>query len=216
MDPPKRIVLARLGAAHGIKGEIRIRVFADDPASVRVYGPLESGDGRKFEIAGLRRQGEGLVARIAGIDDRTAAEALAGLELGVPRDRLPPADDDEHYHADLIGLRAETIAGTLLGTVVALQNFGAGDLLEIAPPRGVSLLVPFTKAVVPVIDLAAGRVVIDAPAGLLDNGESVADAAPALRAGESPTPGSAADEATPAPRSALPPSRRPAGRPTRR
>ncbi len=163
----KRVVLARLGAPHGVRGEIRIQIFAANPAALRGYGPLASGDGRRFEIAALRRQGDTTVARLAGVSDRDAAAALTGLELGIARERLPAAGEDEHYHADLIGLRAETPDGTVLGTVVAVPNYGAGDLLEIAPPRGQSLLVPFTLAAVPTIDIAGGRAVIDPPAGLL-------------------------------------------------
>jgi 16S rRNA processing protein RimM len=111
-----------------------------------------------------------LVVRFKGIVDRNQAEVLNGIELGVSRDRLPAAGPEEFYYADLIGLSASTTAGESLGTIIAVQNYGAGDLLEIAPPRGETLLVPFTHAAVPEVDLAAGRVLVDPPEGLLDVG----------------------------------------------
>jgi 16S rRNA processing protein RimM len=138
--------------------------------SIGAYGSLEAPDGRSFVVASLRPAAGTdptmLVVRFKGVGDRNAAEVLNGLELGVPRDRLPPASEDEFYHADLIGLAAVARDGTALGTVVAVQNYGAGDLLEIAPKRGETLLIPFTRAAVPDIDLAAGRVTIDPPEGL--------------------------------------------------
>jgi len=163
------ILVARIGAPHGVRGEVRLTAFGDDPAALLGYGLLAGKDGRTIRIAGLKTVGERLIARLKGVADRTAAEALTGLELYVARDRLPPPeDDDTFYHADLVGLAAETVAGEVLGTIVAVPNYGAGDLLEIAPPRGVTLLVPFTKAVVPTIDLAGRRVLVDPPPGLLD------------------------------------------------
>ncbi|HET7714279.1 MAG TPA: ribosome maturation factor RimM [Bauldia sp.] len=164
---PDRILIARVGAAHGIKGEVRVKAYTADPKDIAAYGPLEAPDGRRFEVASLRPAagpaGDMLVVKFKGIADRNAAEALNGLELSVPRDRLPPAGEDEYYHADLIGLDAVTRDGTPLGTVIAVQNYGAGDLLEIAPKRGETVLVPFTRAVVPDVDLAAGRVIIVPP-----------------------------------------------------
>ena len=162
-----RVVVAHIGAAHGIKGEVRVKSFTARPADIAAYGPLEAADGRRFEIAALRPAAgtspDMLVVRFAGIDDRNRAETLNGLELSVPRDRLPLAAEDEFYHADLIGLAAATPDGATLGTVIAVQNYGAGDLLEIAPPRGETLLVPFTRAAVPEVDLVARRVVVDLP-----------------------------------------------------
>jgi 16S rRNA processing protein RimM len=111
------------------------------------------------------------VVSLKGVSSRNEAEALTGLDLSIPRDRLPKADDDEFYHADLIGLDAVGKDGAALGTVIAVQNFGAGDLLEIAPRRGATILVPFTRAAVPEIDIAGKRVVVDPPPGLLDEGE---------------------------------------------
>jgi 16S rRNA processing protein RimM len=170
-----RVLIARIGAAHGIKGEVRVKAFTADPAAIRSYGPLEAADGRRFEVAGFRPAAgpatDMLVVRFKGIADRNAAEALNGIELSVPRDRLPPADEDEYYHADLIGLTAFGPDGSELGTVTAVHNYGAGDLIEIAPRRGETLLVPFTRAVVPEIDMAGGRLVVDPPEGLLDDVE---------------------------------------------
>ena len=166
-----RVLIARIGAAHGIKGEVRGKAFTADPRDIAAYGPLEAADGRRFEVAALRPAAGGssdmLVARLKGVADRTAAEALNGLELSVPRERLPAAGEDEYYHADLIGLAASTMTGETLGTVVRVENYGAGDLIEIAPPRGETILVPFTRAVVPVVDIAGGRVVVDPPSGLI-------------------------------------------------
>ncbi|MCB1499983.1 MAG: ribosome maturation factor RimM [Bauldia sp.] len=170
--PRERVVVARIGAAHGIKGEVRVKAYTGEPRDIAAYGPLEAADGRHFEVTGLRPAAgpapDMLVVRFKGIGDRNAAEALNGLELGVPRDRLPPAGEDEYYHADLIGLDAVTCYGTALGTVTGVENYGAGDLLEIAPKRGETLLVPFTRAVVPEVDLAARRIVVDPPEGLID------------------------------------------------
>jgi 16S rRNA processing protein RimM len=168
-----RIRIARIGAAHGIKGEVRVKVYTADPANIAAYGPLLAEDGRSFEVASFRPAAgsapDMLVVKFKGIGDRNAAEAVNGLELTVPRDRLPPAEEDEFYHADLVGLAAVTPDGNELGTVVAVHNYGAGDLLEIAPRHGETILVPFTRIAVPEVDLAAGRVTVDPPAGLLDD-----------------------------------------------
>lgn len=166
-----RIAVARIGAAHGVRGEVRLKSFTADPLAVRAYGPLEADDGRSFVVAAARPAAgtspDMLVVRLEGVTTREQVEALNGLELSVPRDRLPAAEEDEFYHADLIGLDATMTDGTKIGTVIAVQDFGAGDLLEIAPPSGPTVLVPFTRAVVPQIDVAGGRVVIDPPPGLL-------------------------------------------------
>jgi 16S rRNA processing protein RimM len=156
-----RICVAQIGAAHGIRGEVRLRPFTGDPMAITSYGPLESEDGtRRFEIEALRPSKDLFVARLAGVKDRNAAEALTNLKLYVSRDRLPPAAEGEFYHADLVGLAAVTPDGTSLGTVTAVHNFGAGDVIEIKPENGETLLVPFTDAAVPEIDLAAGRMVV--------------------------------------------------------
>ena len=121
-------------------------------------------DGRAFEIERLRPGKNVVVAKLRGIDDRSAAEALNGVVLYANREALPASAEDEFYHADLIGLAATTAAGEPLGTLIAIHNFGAGDILEIAPPRGPTLLVPFTKAAVPHIDVAGGSIRINPPA----------------------------------------------------
>ena len=156
-----RICVAQIGAAHGIRGEVRLRPFTGDPMAITSYGPLESEDGtRRFEIEALRPSKDIFVARLAGVKDRNAAEALTNLKLYVSRDRLPPAAEGEFYPADLVGRAAVTPDGTSLGTVTAVHNFGAGDVIEIKPENGETLLVPFTDAAVPEIDLAAGRMVV--------------------------------------------------------
>jgi 16S rRNA processing protein RimM len=176
MPQPDRLLVARIGAPHGVRGEVRLQAFGDDPEALLGYGDLAAADGRTVRVTGLKTVGGRLIARLAGIGDRNAAERLTGLDLHIDRAKLPPPeDDDTFYHADLVGLAAVTVDGAPLGTVVAVPNYGAGDLLEIAPPRGASLLVPFTKAVVPTIDLAAGRLVVDPPAGLLEAGRPEAD-----------------------------------------
>jgi 16S rRNA processing protein RimM len=167
------VLVAQFGAAHGIKGEVRLKSFTQDPLAVADYGPLTASDGRSFEIEAARAAAgssspDMLIVRLKGIRDRNAAEALTGLEVSVPQDRLPPAEEGEYYHADLIGLAAVTPSGTVLGTVVGVPNYGAGDLLEIAPKTGSTILVPFSDAVVPEVDITGGRVVVDPPRGLLD------------------------------------------------
>src|SRR5262249_18536565 len=133
----RAILVAEIGAAHGLKGEVRLRSFTADPLAVKDYGVLEDETGRTFEIASLRPAKDVLLARLAGVADRTAAESLRGVKLYLPRERLPPADDaDTFYHVDLIGLTAVGRDGRPLGTVIAVHNFGAGDLLEVRPAEG--------------------------------------------------------------------------------
>jgi 16S rRNA processing protein RimM len=159
------ICVARIGAAHGVRGEVRLWTFTEDPLAVLHYGPLTTKDGsRAFEVAKAREAKDHLVATFKGITDRTAAEKLNGIELYIARDQLPEPEDDEYYHADLIGLAAETTAGEALGRVLAIHNFGAGDIIEIAPESGSTLLLPFSNAVVPTVDIKGGRVVIELPA----------------------------------------------------
>jgi len=158
-----RICVAQIGAAHGIRGEVRLRSFTEDPMAITAYGPLESEDGKqRFEIEALRPAKDHFVARLTGVPNRDAAEKLTNIKLYVSRDRLPAIEDDgTFYHADLIGLSAVTPDGTALGTVTAIHNFVAGDLVEIKPADGGEpLMVPFTDAAVPEIDIAAGRIVV--------------------------------------------------------
>ncbi|MBR0716995.1 ribosome maturation factor RimM [Bradyrhizobium liaoningense] len=161
---PALVCVARIGAAHGVRGAVKLWTFTEDPFAVRHYGPLLSKDGkRQFEIAQLREAKDHLVATFKGVATRDEAERLNGIELYVARDKLPATDDDEYYHTDLIGLAAVTADGEPLGRVLAIHNFGAGDIIEIAPLRGTTMLLPFTNAVVPEVDLAGGRVVIELP-----------------------------------------------------
>ena len=155
-------------------------------AAVGVHGRSDGGEGlraasnrrrkRGFAIEALRPGKNFLVARFAGVNDRTAAEALRNIDLYVPRDRLPPTEAEEFYHADLIGLAAVTTDGRPLGTVVAVHDFGAGELVEIRPETGRTVMVPFTEAVVPVVDVAGGRIVVDPPEGLLPSPAGAEDA----------------------------------------
>ena len=158
------ICVARIGAAHGVRGAVKLWTFTEDPLAVKQYGPLMTKDGaRQFEVTHVREAKDHLVATLKGIATREDAERLNGIELYVARDKLPETDEDEYYHADLIGLAAVSAADDPLGRVVAIHNFGAGDIIEIAPAKGPTMLLPFTNAVVPTVDLAGGRVVIELP-----------------------------------------------------
>ncbi|MEH2623717.1 16S rRNA processing protein RimM [Bradyrhizobium sp. AZCC 1719] len=158
------ICVARIGAAHGVRGAVKLWTFTEDPLAVKQYGPLTTKDGaRQFEVTHVREAKDHLVATLKGIATREDAERLNGLELYVARDKLPETDEGEYYHADLIGLAAVNAAGEPLGRVIAIHNFGAGDIIEIAPLQGATMLLPFTNAVVPTVDLASGRVVIELP-----------------------------------------------------
>jgi 16S rRNA processing protein RimM len=162
--PPSQICVARIGAAHGVRGEVKLWTFTEDPFAVKRYGPLVTKDGaRQFEVTHAREAKGHLVAVLKGVATREDAERLNGTELYIEREKLPATEEDEYYHADLIGLAAVTPANEPLGRVIAIHNFGAGDIIEIAPPQGATLLLPFTNAVVPSVDLAGGRVVIELP-----------------------------------------------------
>ena len=163
-EAQKSVVIAEIGAAHGVRGEVRVKAHTADPLAIADYGPLFDGKGRVFKVKSLRHlKDDMLVVAFEGLTDRTAAEKLTRTGLHVDRSVLPPPDEDEFYHADLIGLAAVDAAGKPLGTVAAIHNFGAGDIIEIAPAHGPTLMLPFTDAVVPVVDLAGGRVVIEMP-----------------------------------------------------
>jgi 16S rRNA processing protein RimM len=165
------VVLGEFGRAHGLTGEVRLKSFTGEPKAIAAYGPLVVG-GRSVTLTSVRPAPGGapdlLIATVEGVDTRKAAEALNRVELRLPRHRLPPPEaEDEFLLADLIGLTVETAAGETIGTVVAVPNYGGGDLLEIAPAAGgASALLPFTRAFVPAVDLAAGRLVADPPADL--------------------------------------------------
>ncbi len=161
---PEKICVARIGAAHGVRGAVKLWTFTEDPFAVEAYGPLSTKDGaRHFEVASAREARDHLVVTFKGITSRDEAERLNGVELYVPREKLPVTEDDEYYHADLIGLDAVTTADEPLGRVVAIHNFGAGDIIEIAPESGTTILLPFSNTVVPTVDIPGGRVVIALP-----------------------------------------------------
>jgi 16S rRNA processing protein RimM len=170
------ICVARIGAAHGVRGAVKLWTFTEDPLAVKRYGPLATKDGaRAFEVATAREAKGHLVATLKGVATREDAERLNGIELYIARDKLPATDADEYYHADLIGLAAVSSAGEPIGRVIAIHNFGAGDIIEIAPPHGTTMLLPFTNAVVPTVDLANDRVVVELPAEIEGDDPANAD-----------------------------------------
>jgi 16S rRNA processing protein RimM len=169
------ICVARIGAPHGVRGAVKLWTFTGDPLAVKRYGSLATKDGaRRFEVTHAREAKGHLVATLKGVATREDAERLNGIELYIVREKLPATDADEYYHADLIGLAAVNPTGEPVGRVIAIHNFGAGDIIEIAPPSGASMLLPFTNAVVPTVDLAGGRVVIELPAEI--EGDTPTDA----------------------------------------
>lgn len=164
------VLLGTIGAAHGVRGEVRIKTFTGDPLAIGDYGVLTARDGRSFEIADVRPSKEVVVARIKGVATREAAEALNGTELLVPRDRLPPPEDeDEFLHADLLGCAVLGPDGSALGRVKSVENYGAGDLLDIETPDGGSVLMPFTKEFAPRVDIAARTIHAEPPLGLFED-----------------------------------------------
>jgi 16S rRNA processing protein RimM len=165
---PEQVCLGVVTGAHGIRGQVKIRSFTENPVDLATYGPLTDETGaRRFTVRvhGAAREGV-VVCSLADVADRNQAEALKGLRLHVARAALPKLAAEQYYHADLVGLAVQTEAGEAVGTVRAVVNFGAGDLLEVAPPAGETVLVPFTRAAVPVVDLAGGRLCIDPVAAL--------------------------------------------------
>jgi len=161
----ERIRIARIGAAHGVRGEVRLWPYTQDPQAVVSYGPLETADGtREVIVEHLRPGKDHWVARLTGVTTREAAQALTNVDLFVPRERLPPIEEtDTFYHADLVGLTAVTTEGAVLGTVTAVHNFGAGDIIEITSESGTPLMLSFTDAAVPKVDLKAKRIVVVPP-----------------------------------------------------
>jgi 16S rRNA processing protein RimM len=161
----RRILLGEITGVHGIRGDVLVRSYTGEPGAIASYGPLMDAAGtRSLSLSVVRKTDKGIVAHIAGIDDRTTAERLRGTKLYVERALLPPAEAFEFYHADLIGLKAIAPNGESLGTIVSVQNFGAGDLLELQPETGTPTeLIPFQDQWVPNIDLDAGIVTIDRP-----------------------------------------------------
>jgi 16S rRNA processing protein RimM len=163
--PDQRILMGRSGAAHGIRGEVRIHSFTDEPLALAGYRTFSTNrPGLTVTIEGARATSNVLVARLAGVGDRTAAARLNGVELYVERARLPAiADEDDFYLADLVGLEARGLEGGVLGKVLGVPNYGAGDILEIGG-AGETRLIPFTRAAVPEVHLAEGYLDIDPPA----------------------------------------------------
>lgn len=167
------VLLGIVGAPHGVRGEVRIKAFTGDPLALAEYGPLSDEKGRRFEIAALRPAKEVVVAQIKGVTSREGAETLNGVKLFVERSRLSaPEDEDEFLQADLIGCSVIGPDGANLGTVTAVANYGAGDLLDIETPDGRSVLMPFTKAFVPRIDIAGKRIETLPPAGLFEDDDA--------------------------------------------
>ena len=172
-----RVCLGAIAGAHGVRGDVRIKTFTQDPLAIADYGPLSTEDGgRQFKIARAREAKGVVVATIDGIRNREAALALRGTRLYVDRDRLPEDDEeDSWYHADLIGLEVRGEDGALLGTLTGIHDFGAGDLLDIKlAGSGKSVIVPFTGEAVPKVDVAAGVITVIPPEGLLDEDEDEA------------------------------------------
>lgn len=165
-------MLGMIGAPHGVRGELRIRSFTADPAALGDYGPLTGSDGGVYRIKSARAAKEVIIARLEGIDSRDQAERLKGIELSIDRAALPSdaLAEDEFYHADLIGLNAVALNDAAIGEIVAIHNFGGGDILEIRTTARKTIMVPFSAAAVPRIDTGSGIVVIDpAAAGMVDD-----------------------------------------------
>jgi 16S rRNA processing protein RimM len=169
--PDSRILLGVIGRPHGVRGLVRVASYTADPADLAAYGPLSDAKGRCFVLAwrgeGIAEVSEIVDGKPVKLADRTAAEKLTNTRLSIERDRLPPPEDNEFYLADLIGLAAVDASGAALGDVVAVHDYGAGTSLEIVGAAGTSLIVPFTRASVPVVDIAAGRLTVNPPDELL-------------------------------------------------
>ena len=159
------ILLGHISTAQGIRGEVVVKSHTEDPADIAAYGPLTDITGTMFyELTVVRVAKKGVIARVKGVSDRNAAEALRGTELYIARDRLPEPDEDEHYHADLVGLEAVTAEGTVVGEVVSIQNFGAGDLVEIQLAGGSRTeFIPFDDHFVSNVNLVARQMTVVMP-----------------------------------------------------
>lgn len=187
-QPDQRMVcLGIVTAPHGVRGDVRVRTFTALPDDLVAYGDLrDEGNEREFEIRLGGRVRGSVIARITGVENRDAAERLRGLKLCVPRSALPEPGPEEYYHDDLIGLGAEVVdeagntGGTMLGRVSAVEDFGAGPVLEIAVASGPPVMVPFTRAVVPWVDLDVGRIGVAAIPGLLTAADAIDRSAPAM------------------------------------
>jgi 16S rRNA processing protein RimM len=164
MSGSKDVLLAAVIGAQGLKGEVKVKAFTETPGALARYRILHTEDGRRFTVTAARatKPDEAILA-LAEVTDRSAAESLKGTELFVARNALPATAEEEFYHADLVGLRAEDEAGRVIGTVHAVHNYGAGDVIEIEQPGGDSLLLAFTLETVPRVEIAAGRIVVAVP-----------------------------------------------------
>lgn len=160
--PENPVLLGVVGGAHGLKGECRVRSFTEDPTDLGVYGPLFDAAGNRYTVKSARLQKNVVVVRFAEVEDRNHAERLNGRELFVDRSALPePEESDEFYLDDLVGLAVETGSGAVVGTVVAFHDFGAGDIVEIKPPEGPTVMIPFSEAAVPEIDAERGVMIVE-------------------------------------------------------
>lgn len=176
----ERIIVGQIAGAFGVRGDVRLKSFCADPEDIVTYAPLTDPAGQVFDQIVVTGAAKGaLVVRISGIRTKEQADALKGTEVLAERTRLPNLPDDEFYHADLIGLSVLDTGGTALGRVKAVHDHGAGDLLEVAVPGATStVLLPFTKAAVPTVDLTAGRLIADPPPGLFPGSQGPKDDTP--------------------------------------
>jgi 16S rRNA processing protein RimM len=168
-EPPGHVLVGALAGAFGVRGEVRLKSLCAEPAAIATYAPVVAEDGRTFDLTLTRPLQGAFAARLTGVTTREAAEALKGTRLYAPRDRLPPLGEDEFYHADLIGMEVVDAGGAILGRVRAVHDHGAGDVIEVARPGRAELTLPFTRAVVPTVDLASRRMIVDPPPGLDDD-----------------------------------------------
>jgi len=174
-DPAELVLLGAVTGVRGLRGEVRIKSFTADPEDLAAYGPLWNAEGTtKYRVKVLGQAKGQIIARIKGVGDRTAAEGLKGLQLYIQRSALPAPEDDEFYHMDLVGLSVVSVDGEALGAVSAVENHGAGDVLEISGGPYKGLVVPFTKDVVPEVDIEAGTLTVNPPPGLLEPPEDAA------------------------------------------
>ena len=167
-----RICVGIVTGAQGVKGAVRIKSFTEVPEDIASYGPVEDeAGGRSFELRLVGPAKGVVIAHVSGVENRDQAETMRGLHLYLPRSAFPQTKPDEYYHADLIGLEAVLEDGTPVGRIRAIHDFGAGDTLELVRPDAPPIMIPFTRAVVPVVEPAAQRLVLNPPPGLLDEGE---------------------------------------------
>ncbi len=164
-----KVCVGAIAGSYGVHGEVRLKSFCAEPDAIADYGPLSDENGtRDFTVSLTRPMKNGFVARLGGVSTKEQADALKGVQLFAPRDRLPAPEDDEYYHADLMGLTVLDTGGTVLGTVKSVMDHGAGDLIEIhGPGMETTILLPFTKACVPTVDLTSGRIIVDPPEGAI-------------------------------------------------